>query len=185
MPHHVCPWWLAWLSIMNPLRRLQHNPQKILGPYLKPGMTMMDVGCGMGWFSVPAAGMVGEKGRIIAVDLQQKMLDGLVRRAKKAGVADRIETHRCEIDRLGVQVQVDFALAFAMVHEVPDAPRLLAEIRDSLRPGGRLLLAEPRMHVSQAAFDVTVAAATAAGLKVVDQPRVGGCQAVLLEKEAW
>ena len=47
MPH-VCPWWAAWFTINNPLRRLAHNPQRILSPYLKPGMTVLDVGCGMG-----------------------------------------------------------------------------------------------------------------------------------------
>lgn len=48
------------------------------------------------------------------------VLDVLHRRAKKAGVADRIQTHKCEHDRLGVEIQVDFALAFMMIHEVPD-----------------------------------------------------------------
>jgi ubiquinone/menaquinone biosynthesis C-methylase UbiE len=184
MACHVCPAWSSWFTIANPLRRLQHPPEKILGPHLKAGMTMLDVGCGVGWFSVPAARMVGPQGRIVAVDLQQGMLDKLMRRAAKAGVADRIEPHRCEVDRLGVQAQADFALAFAMVHEVPDAPRLLAEVAACLKPGSRLLLAEPKMHVNQKMFDAEVSAATAVGLAMIDQPKVGGCRAVLLEKPA-
>jgi cyclopropane fatty-acyl-phospholipid synthase-like methyltransferase len=47
----------------NPIRRLLHNPEKILGPYVKPGMTVMDVGCGMGFCSIAMAKMVGEDGK--------------------------------------------------------------------------------------------------------------------------
>ena len=86
---HICPWWGGYF-IDNPLRRLLHNPEKIVGPYVQPGMTVMDVGCGMGFFSIAMAKMVGDSGRVIAVDLQQKMLDVLRQRATKAGVADRI-----------------------------------------------------------------------------------------------
>ena len=92
MAGHVCPWWSVPFTINTPLRRLLHDPQKIVGPYVKPGMTVMDVGCGVGWFSIPMARMVGDHGKVIAVDLQQQMLDMLRRRAEKAGVAARIET---------------------------------------------------------------------------------------------
>ena len=97
---HICPWWGGYF-IDNPLRRLIHDPKKILGRYVKPGMTVMDVGCGMGLFSIAMAKIVGDQGRVIAVDLQQQMLDTLRRRAERAGVGDRIETHKCEQNRLG------------------------------------------------------------------------------------
>ena len=148
MATYVCPWWSVPFTINTPLRRLLHDPQKIVGPYVRPGMTVMDVGCGVGWFSIPMARMVGDHGKVIAVDLQQQMLDMLRRRAEKAGVAARIELHKCEQDRLGIDAEADFALAFAMLHEVPDQRRLLGEIHDCLKPGGKLLLAEPPIHVS-------------------------------------
>ena len=124
MSAYVCPWWIAWLAIDNPLRRLVHDPQKIVGPYVKPGMTALDVGCGTGWFSISMATMAGRQGRVIAVDLQQQMLDMLWRRAQRAGVAGRIQTQKCGSDGLGLDAQADFALAFAMVHEVPIRRRL-------------------------------------------------------------
>jgi ubiquinone/menaquinone biosynthesis C-methylase UbiE len=167
MPH-VCPWWGGFF-LDNPLRRLIHNPEKIVGPYVKPGMIVMDVGCGMGLFSIAAAKMVGDQGRVIAVDLQQKMLDVLRRRAEKAGVADRIEAHKCEQNRLGVDAQADFALAFMMVHEVPDQRRLLGEIHASLKPGGKLLVAEPKIHVPGRAVQQTVTTAEELGLRVVEE----------------
>jgi ubiquinone/menaquinone biosynthesis C-methylase UbiE len=180
---HVCPWWGGYF-IDNPFRRLLHNPEKIVGPYVKPGMTVIDVGCGMGLFSIAMAKMVGDQGRVIAVDLQEKMLGVLRRRAERAGVADRIETHKCEQNHLGVDAQADFALAFMMMHEVPDQRRLLGEIHVCLEPGGKFLVAEPKIHVPGLAFQQTVATASELELRVVEEPRVHGCRAVVFEKAA-
>ncbi len=182
MATHVCPWWCAWFSINNPLRRMLHNPDKIVGPYVKPGMTVMDVGCGVGWFTIPMVRMVGDQGRVVAVDLQQQMLDMLRRRAEKAGVAGRIELHKCEKNRLGIETAADFALAFAMLHEVPDQSRMLGEIHDCLKPGGKLLLAEPPIHVSAKAFRNEVAVAEQVGFRIVDRPRLRWSRGVVLEK---
>ena len=182
MSAHVCPWWSAWLTIDNPLRRLVHDPRKIVGPYVKPGMTALDVGCGSGWFSIPMARMAGRQGRVIAVDLQQQMLDMLRRRAQRAGVADRIRTHKCESGSLGLDARADFALAFAMVHEVPDLRRLFGEIYACLKPCGKLLLAEPRLHVSAKTFAAEIAAAGEAGFRVLDEPRVRWARAVVFER---
>jgi ubiquinone/menaquinone biosynthesis C-methylase UbiE len=179
---HVCPSWIAFFTIDNPIRRLLHNPRKIVGPYLRPGMTVMDVGCGRGWFTIPMATLVGDRGRVIAIDLQQTMLNVLQKRAEKAGVANRIRLHQCEQDRLGVDGPVDFVLAFAMVHEVPDQRRLLGEIHACLKPGGKLLVAEPPVHVPARAFRQSVAVASDLGFRVVDEPRVRWCKAALMER---
>lgn len=184
MPEHVCPWWGGYF-IDNPLRRLLHNPEKLLGPYVKPGTAVMDIGCGMGLFSIAMARMVGEGGKVVAIDLQQQMLDVLRRRAEKAGVADRITTHKCEQDRLGVDAQADFALAFMMIHEVPDQRRLLAEIHGCLKPGGKLLVAEPKIHVTDPAFRQTVITAEEVGFRVAEEPPVRWCRAVVLEKAKY
>ena len=133
MPH-VCPWWGGFF-IDNPIRRLFHNPEKIVGLHVTAGMTAMDVGCGMGLFSIAMAKIVGESGLVISVDLQQEMLDVLRQRATVAGVANRIRLDKCEQNRLCVDAQADFALAFMMVHEVPDQRRLLAEIQSCLKLG--------------------------------------------------
>ena len=180
MPH-VCPWWGGYF-IDNPIRRLFHNPVKIVGLYVKPGMTVMDVGCGMGFCSIAMAKIVGDSGLVIAVDLQQKMLDVLRQRATAAGVVNRIRLHKCEQNRLGVNAQADFALAFMMVHEVPDQRRLLGEIHACLKLGGKLLMAEPKIHVPGKTFDQERATAEEVGLRPVETPRIHGCRAVVLEK---
>lgn len=74
-------------------------------------MTVLDVGCGVGWFSIPMARMAGDRGRVIAVDLQQQMLDMLRRRAAAAGVLGRIGLHKCEQDRLGIDAAADLRLS--------------------------------------------------------------------------
>src|SRR5512134_1835692 len=73
LDEHVCPWWIAW-TFDNPLRKRFQDPDRILGGLVREGMTVADIGCGMDYFSVAMAGMVGDKGRVIAVDLQQMML---------------------------------------------------------------------------------------------------------------
>jgi ubiquinone/menaquinone biosynthesis C-methylase UbiE len=183
MAAHVCPWWSAPLTIDIPLRRWLHDPPKIVGPYIEPGMTVLDVGCGLGWFAIPMARMVGEQGKVIAVDLQPQMLEMLRRRADKAGGAARIDAHRCERGRLGVDAPADFAPLFAMLHEVPDQRRLLGEIHDCLRPGGKLFLAEPPIHVSGKVFASEAGIAEEAGLRTVERPRVRWCRAVVLERD--
>jgi ubiquinone/menaquinone biosynthesis C-methylase UbiE len=181
MPEHMCPWWGGFF-IDNPLRRLLHNPTKILGPYVKPGMTVMEVGCGWGIFSIAMAKMVGDDGKVIAVDLQQKMLDVTMKRAQKAGVAHRIQPHRCEANDIGVDVTVDFALAFAMVHEVSLRRTLLEQIHCCLKPDGKFLVAEPRLHVSGKDFEKTVAIAEEVGLRACERPAVRLCRAVVLKR---
>ena len=182
MKPHVCPWWGGYF-IDNRFRRLLHNPERILGPHVRSGMTVMDVGCGMGFFAIAMARLVGPGGRVIAVDFQQKMLDVLRKRAAKAGVGDRIDAHRCQVDALEVEGPVDFALAFYSAHEVPDLPRLFREIHECLRPGGRFLLVEPVGHVSAADFQNQLAMAQDVGLVAGDRPRIRLSRAAVLVKE--
>ena len=168
---HVCPWRHAYL-FDNWLRRLAHNPRKMLGAYVRPGMTVMDVGCGMGVFSIGMARLVGPEGRVLAVDLQEPMLQVLEKRAKRAGVSEQIETHLCKADDIGVTAMVDFILAFYMVHEAPDVGSFLRQLHARLKPEGKLLVAEPTFHVSKDLFQETLTAAADAGLVVLDTPRI-------------
>jgi 2-polyprenyl-3-methyl-5-hydroxy-6-metoxy-1,4-benzoquinol methylase len=178
MKQHVCPWWFAY-SFDNPVRRLLHPPEKLLAPWVRSGMTVLDVGCGIGHFSLGMARMVGPGGRVIAADLQERALTVVARRAGRAGLADRVTTHRCGPEACGVAGPVDFALAFWMLHETPSAEGFCREIAGTLSPGGRFLVAEPAFHVSGDAFEGELAAAARAGLKLVERPRVRFSRAAL------
>jgi 2-polyprenyl-3-methyl-5-hydroxy-6-metoxy-1,4-benzoquinol methylase len=172
--------------LASPLRRLRQDPGKILAPYLKTGMTALDAGCGMGFFSFDMAEMVKPDGRVVCVDLQEKMIGTLVRRASKRGLSNLIDARICSEGSLGIEDldgKIDFALAFAIVHEVPDAESFLRQVHAALRPGCKLLLAEPKGHVSKKEFEETLTAARAVGFSSVKTPVVRGGRTELLARE--
>ena len=179
----VCPWWLAW-TFDNPLRRFLQDPAKIVGPYVREGMTVADIGCGMGYFSIAMAKMTGDAGTVIAVDLQQKMLDMTRKRAEKSGMDARIRSLRSAEDDIGINAAVDFALLFWMVHEVKDIPRFFSQVYTILNKAGKVLYAEPRMHVSHRRFEELLGFARAAGFHIEDAIHVGLSRTVLLSKTA-
>ena len=159
------------------------DPAEIVKPFAGEGMTVLDVGCGMGFFSLPLANLVGEKGRVVCIDLQEKMIKGLISRAKKAGLIDRIDARVCSGSSLGLSDlagKIDFAFAFALVHEVPDKNLLFSEIHRAMKPAAKLLLAEPRGHVSKKDFDRTVSLAQSRGFDVVGDLKIRRSHAVLL-----
>jgi len=185
MAERVCPVWVGYL-LASPLRKLIQNPEKIISPHVTTGMTVVDVGCAMGFFSLPMAGMVGPNGRVVCVDVQEKMLHSLKKRAVKAGVDAVMDYRLCVNGSLGLgdlDQGVDFILAFAVVHEVPDPDRLFVETCRALKSGGRFLLCEPAGHVSQQQFRDTVEQARACGYRVVDTPKISKSHAVLFEKQ--
>jgi len=146
-------------------------------------MTVMDFGCGMGWFAIPMARMVGPQGQVIAVDVQPKMLEVLGRRADRAAVADRVRIHGSEPGRIDLQVPCDFILAFWALHETAEPAAILAEMASCLRSAGCLLLVEPRLHVSGKWFRRMAATAQDLGLRPSPGPRVRLSRAALLAKD--
>ena len=179
--NHVCPWWLAY-SFDNPLRKLIHKPEQMLGPYVREGMIVMDMGCGLGFFSIGMAELVGDRGRVIAVDLQSKMLAVTQKRARRAGFENRVTIHLCQPDNIGIKNTVDFILAFWMSHEVPEKTKFFRQLNSNLNPNGKLLIAEPKMHVSASSFQEILEAAQNIGLKWVETPKIRFSHSALVEK---
>jgi len=178
----TCPWWFLF-TFDNPFRKIYQDPYKILTPYLTNGDTAVDLGCGMGYFSIPMAELVGDRGKVISVDLQEQMLAGLRRRADKAGLVDRINTHQCSQDQIRISEEVDFVLAFWMVHEVHNSRSFLEQIRDMLKVGGRLLIAEPYIHVSHNKFREIETQLNEAGFISLGSPAIGFSRSILVVKE--
>jgi ubiquinone/menaquinone biosynthesis C-methylase UbiE len=181
MDKHVCPWWLAY-TFDNPLRRFFHKPEQIISPYLKSGMTALDLGCGLGFFSIGMARIVGKSGRVISIDVQQKMLDIMMNRAAKAHVSERITPILSANDTIDLLDCADFALAFWMIHETPDAQLFLRQVHDLIKPGGCLLITEPKMHVTVSEFNTTVSSALKTGFQTIDEPSVSFSRSVVFQK---
>jgi ubiquinone/menaquinone biosynthesis C-methylase UbiE len=167
------------------MRRWLHDPGAIVSPFVAEGMLVLEPGPGMGFFTLELARRVGPRGRVIAVDVQPKMLEGLKRRAAKAGLAERIDIRLCRNDGLGIEDyagRIDFALAFAMVHEVSNQAALLSDIYRALKPGGELLFAEPSGHVPAKAFEASLARARETGFVVETGPSIRRSQTAVLKR---
>jgi ubiquinone/menaquinone biosynthesis C-methylase UbiE len=167
----VCPVGLSW-AFNNKLRLLLHNPKKIMGDYVKSGYTVADIGCGPGFFSLALAEMVGDEGRVIAVDLQKEMLDKLEVSAERLKLLPRIVLHQSKEDKLGIDEKVDFALAFWMVHEIPNMKSFFDEIVTILKPKGLFFMVEPKFHTNAVTFQDEINQARASGLKPYKEVKV-------------
>lgn len=197
---HVCPPILA-KTLDNFVRQFFHDPQKILKSYVKTGMTVLDFGCGPGVFSIPIAKMVGPSGRVIAADLQPGMLEKVrakiqeIRKEKPTRnpqnnppqdtnnhLTKTIQLHQCKPDQIGLSLPVDFVLAFYTIHEIPDQTKFFREIITILKPGAKLLIIEPKFHVSKKAFNQTLNIAKTAGLKLCENPKVFFSYTAILQK---
>jgi cyclopropane fatty-acyl-phospholipid synthase-like methyltransferase len=169
-------------ALANPFRRIMHEPEKILALSVREGMTALDLGSGMGFFSLAMATLVGAQGKVICVDLQQEMLDALHKRAERAGLAGRIRLQLAAQDDIRVTGPVDFALAFWMAHEVADLRKFLGQVLSVLKPSGSVLLVEPRIHVTASEFQKIIAHARDAGFTVEEAPLVRISRSAILRK---
>jgi ubiquinone/menaquinone biosynthesis C-methylase UbiE len=182
---HVCPWWIGYFLLI-PIRRFAQSPRKILTPFVRDGMTVLEVGPGMGFFSLTLARMVGGSGKVICVDVQDKMLEKLKGRAQKAGLDDRITTIQAANNSLRIDAYangVDFALAFAVVHEVPDEGSLFEQVSRSMKPGALLLFSEPTGHVTEDDFRTSIELACSKGLEEETTLHIMRSHSILLRKK--
>lgn len=185
MVHRVCPWWLGYI-LASPIRRLLQDPAATVQPYIQQGMTVLEPGPGMGFFTVEMARRVGASGRVIAVDVQPRMIAGLKRRLAKSGLSNRVDARIASPDSLGlsdVRAKVDFTFAMAVVHETPGAAWFFNQVADAMKPGGTMLLAEPSGHVKDRDFAEELEAAAAAGFQVIERPAMRRLQTALLRKK--
>jgi ubiquinone/menaquinone biosynthesis C-methylase UbiE len=182
--HNVCPWWVGYV-LASPIRRLMQDSLPIVRPFVSAGMTVLEPGPGMGFFTLELARLVGREGRVVALDVQPRMIASLRRRAERAGFIDRIDARVVPAATMALESYegaVDFVLAFAVVHETPSAATFFREAARAMKPGASLLLAEPAGHVSQAEFNEELALAAEAGLAAVDRPSVRGSRAAILRR---
>ncbi len=139
----------------------------------------------MGFFTLELARLVGPDGRVVAVDVQPRMIAGLRRRAERAGLLDRIETRVAPATTMALDESegvFDFVLAFAVVHELPSAETFFAEAARAMKPGASLLLVEPAGHVGYDEFDQELAFAAQSGLTAAPGPPIRRSRSTVLRK---
>jgi len=167
----VCPVERAG-GLDNRFRSLIQNPSRILKPYITQGMTVLDLGCGPGFFSIEMARMLNGSGKVIAADLQDGMLEKIYKKIAGTVLEENIQLHKCGTNKIGVTEKVDFVLAFYMIHEVPDQESLFLELKSIIKPEGIMYIVEPSFHVSKKAFENMVLIINKAGFKITDRPKI-------------
>jgi len=175
----ICPVEYA-RGLDNSVRRLLQNPRKILKTYIHEGMTVLDLGCGPGFFAIEIAKMLKDSGKVISADLQEGMLEKIDQKIKGTKLEKRIEIHKCQEDTIGVTENVDFVLAFYMIHEVPNQDGLLRELKSILKPDGKIFIIEPKFHVSKKSFEGMINRIKDIGFEIVDRPKVFFSRTALL-----
>jgi ubiquinone/menaquinone biosynthesis C-methylase UbiE len=134
----------SWL--VRPERELEENATRALKQLeLRPGMKVCDLGCGNGYWTLPIARVVGETGRVYAVDIQPEMLHQLKSRLGRARLRN-VEPILGDVDdpRLPADVSLDLVLMVDVYHEFSHPQSMLWEIRNSLAPQGVAALLEYR-----------------------------------------
>ncbi len=111
MPRHPYPWWSHY-TFENCLRRLVHRPEELFAPYVRPGQRVLEIGCGLGFCTLPPAELVGAEGRVTATDIVPRLLAKLTQHAERAGLAGRIRPVLCAAEQLELSPEHDFAVAF-------------------------------------------------------------------------
>jgi len=169
----------------NGIRRIFQDPVKITGSYIRPADTVIDFGCGPGFFTKAMAQLTGAEGKVWAVDLQPEMLEKVNKKCRKLGISAIVNCHRCSQQAIDLDpaVQADFMLAYNMVHETLDYQTFFEQAYPLLKPGGRFLVVEPLFHVSRSQFKTICAAAQKAGFNPLDTPKGKGGRTLLLTRE--
>ena len=184
----TCPVWIGY-GLKSGIRKLIHNPKKILKKFIEPNMVVADIGTGMGFMTIPMAKMVGESGEVFAIDIQEKMLLEVKKTANKNNIGTRILPIKCKQESLMLEKHndtIDFALMFMIVHEAKNKEKLLTDIFKALKPGGLLMISEPIIHVSKKCFDNTIEIATNIGFKVSNlKQTVAICRTIILQKKTF
>lgn len=178
--NRVCPESHAGLLTIN-LRSFLQNPHKILSPFVQQGMTILDVGCGPGFFTIPAARLTGNTGKVLAADLQSGMLEKLRNKISCSGDINNIQLIKCSETNVNVQEKVDFIILFYMLHEVPNKFATIRELKSLLRPDGKILWVEPKIHVTGKEFDNMESIFTELGFRVYSRPKVFFSRSAILK----
>lgn len=165
-------------------RKLIQKPRKILRKKVLPGMTVLDLGCGPGYFTLELAKQVGETGRVIALDVQEGMLDKLRLKLKGSVLEPRVRLLNNQPQHLGITDPVDFVLAFYAFHEMSYLDEIIHALKTVMKHGAKILIAEQKMHVSKAFFEHLILTFESIGFEVCERQHLFISRSVVMKKTA-
>ena len=141
--HLPCPSWLSWmLEIDNPFAKVAHAATIIQNANIQPGMRVVDIGCGLGRVTIPAAHSVGPQGHIVALDIQAGMLTKVKKKAEAAQLTNITYLQAGIGEGKLERGTFDRALLVTVLGEIPNQKPALEEIYHALKPGGLLSVTE-------------------------------------------
>jgi protein-L-isoaspartate O-methyltransferase len=166
----ACPYGLRFFVELPHPFITRGRLREILAP--RPGERVLEVGPGAGYYALPVARWLEPGGSLDVLDVQQKMLDHVMRRAAEGGITNVVPTQADAQALPYPDASFDAAYLTLVLGEIPDQERSLCELRRVLRPGGRLVVGEHISDPHYVAFGALCERAEAAGLEF--ERRVGG-----------
>jgi ubiquinone/menaquinone biosynthesis C-methylase UbiE len=137
-----CPPEFIWLLENRAMDRVAGSALLLDRAGVAPGMNVLDAGCGPGRLTVPLAERVGERGSVLAVDLQEGMLSRLKDRIEARGITN-VRTLQAALGSKALPAcAFDRALLVTVLGEIPDRVNALRDIQQSLKPGSVLSVTE-------------------------------------------
>lgn len=149
-----------------------HNPRKLLKKFIRPSMTVLDLGCGTGYFTLEAARLLNNNGKVIAADVQQGMLDILKQKLKNSELGGVIEIHQCQEDRLDLSEKFDFILAFYAFHEMKYIDNVISDLTKIVKPETKVFIAEQKIHVPKTIFNTIIDKLKNKGFEICERPSI-------------
>ena len=176
----VCPMKVAGL-LDSKFRKLFHNPNKILKPYIKKDSIALDIGCGPGVFSIEIAKLMEGTGKVISVDMQEGMLEIIRSKINGKFYEKNIVLHKCTQNSINVKESVDFLLLFYVVHEVPNKKLLFDEILPLINKDGLIMITEPGL-ISKNEFNWIINYVKGKGFKEYKKLKILFSKGIVLRK---
>lgn len=173
---------MSWM-LDNPIAKT-HARRIMRHLHIAPGMRVLDVGCGSGRLAVPIAEVVGDGGEVVGLDIQERMIEKLERRARNHGLSNIKSVHAPAGEGKLPEGPYDLALLVAVLGEIPADRRRPAvdEIARSLKPGGILAVAEGPPDPHRQNKETVIGLGSAAGLEPLRETRVWGGFVLQLRK---
>ncbi|OFX87152.1 MAG: hypothetical protein A2W99_07395 [Bacteroidetes bacterium GWF2_33_16] len=159
-------------ALDSKVRLLLQNPRRILRKIIHPGMTVLDLGCGTGYFTLEIAELLEKKGKVIAADVQKGMLDVLILKLGNSELQKQIQIHNNPENTLNLTEKVDFIFAFYAFHEMKFIDNITNDLQKILKTETNILISEQKFHVSKYAFNAIIQKLENIGFEVYKRPKI-------------